>query len=292
MVWIKQVGLGRAQGIAVPTFKPDRAEMGRIQATIRECSNCRKVQAGPSVVPQNTMLRARCRGGSSGSPAGRPSVSPGGTDAQLSPRISLAGATTTESGGDQEACPSPGPPPGTHDDTPLDLIDSTATAGSAPSPRSRDCRALPSEVGRARCGGERLAAEARPASLLPTERLHDPTGLTFSLCKLQTRSLQSRVHGVYGNGGAPARGGAPGALLPPLNLFTPRREGYDLQCDRLRPWPRRPVKLRQPAGPNDDVGPEQFAMCSASASTTPTTSSVSPCGARVARPAPNLSVVR
>jgi hypothetical protein len=33
--------LGRAQGIAVPTFKPDRAEMRRVQATIRGCSNCR-----------------------------------------------------------------------------------------------------------------------------------------------------------------------------------------------------------------------------------------------------------
>jgi hypothetical protein len=27
----------------VPTFKPDRAEMRRIQATIRECSNCRSI---------------------------------------------------------------------------------------------------------------------------------------------------------------------------------------------------------------------------------------------------------
>jgi hypothetical protein len=35
--------LGRAQGIAVPTFKPDRGEMRRIQATIRKCSNYRSI---------------------------------------------------------------------------------------------------------------------------------------------------------------------------------------------------------------------------------------------------------
>ena len=38
MAWIKQVSQGRAQGIAVPTFKPDLAEMRRIQVTIRGCS--------------------------------------------------------------------------------------------------------------------------------------------------------------------------------------------------------------------------------------------------------------
>jgi hypothetical protein len=32
---------GRAQVIAVPTFKPDLAEMRRIQVTIRECANYR-----------------------------------------------------------------------------------------------------------------------------------------------------------------------------------------------------------------------------------------------------------
>jgi hypothetical protein len=36
MAWIKQIG--RAQRVAVPTGKPDPAEMRRIQATIRECS--------------------------------------------------------------------------------------------------------------------------------------------------------------------------------------------------------------------------------------------------------------
>jgi hypothetical protein len=29
--------------IAVPTFKPDLAEMRRIQGTIRGCSNCRSI---------------------------------------------------------------------------------------------------------------------------------------------------------------------------------------------------------------------------------------------------------
>ena len=40
MAWIKQVGrVGRGHSGAY--VKPDLAEMRRIQATIRECSNCR-----------------------------------------------------------------------------------------------------------------------------------------------------------------------------------------------------------------------------------------------------------
>ena len=82
---------------------------------------------------------------------------------------------------DQEACPSPGPPPGRTTGTPLDLIDSMATAGAAPSPRSSDCRAGRAKSGRARCGGERASRRDAPRSLLPTGRLHDPTGLTIRL---------------------------------------------------------------------------------------------------------------
>jgi len=50
MAWIKQVSqVGRSR-IAVPTFKPDLAEMRRIQATIRGCSNCRStIYAGSGI---------------------------------------------------------------------------------------------------------------------------------------------------------------------------------------------------------------------------------------------------
>jgi len=170
------------------------------------------------------MLRARCRGGSSGSPAGRPLVSPGGTDAQLSPRISLAGATPTWGGNDQEACPSPGPPPGTTIGTPLDLIDCTATGGSAPSPRSRDCRAWRAKSGRARCGGERACRRGAPR--FSPSHWPPPWPHRFDVPFTQAAgpSLQSRVHGVYGKWWGSGRvGRAPGALLPPMNRKAAQR---------------------------------------------------------------------
>jgi hypothetical protein len=179
------------------------------------------------------MLCRGYRGGQSGSPAGRPFLNPGGTDAQLSPRIRPAGAICRRC--DQEACLPLGPPPRTTIGTPLDLIDCRAVGMSAPSTRSRDCgyrrRAnvtavtgsrVPrrQRVGHARRGGERDNRRGAPrfslslsGSVSPTENEDRATRLTFPLRSLQALLYRGGKTEIAANGGGSGRvGRAPGPL--------------------------------------------------------------------------------
>jgi hypothetical protein len=90
--------------------------------------------------------------------------------------------------------------------------------------------------------GRELAAEARPASLLPTDRLHDPTGLTFPLRRLQALLYRAGYMGCTAMVGLRASGES--AWSPFAVCESPGRSTWGTASGPNGRRPREPHLIR------------------------------------------------